>query len=151
MIPIIWPYTGINWYDLSGDKPQSVLDDRTDRPAGQCEGITWWKGKYLLTTLHNKLRLISPDDLGKTWTEIDNGCSGVPTVNGNIIALSHRCNGDVQVFRMTETSANLIPQRSFKTIPGLPERVVFFKGRMLVPCGYHGLLVETLANTKIKS
>ena len=146
IMPIIWPYSGITWYDFSGDKPKILYNDCKNRSAGQREGITWWNGYFLLSTAGKSFRLLNPADCGRTWTEIPDGCSGVPSANGNIIAFSNRRNGDLQVYRMTKSSAELIVDRSFSDISGTPDRVVFYHGRMIIPCGYQGLLTENAEN-----
>ena len=95
-----------------------------------------------MSTLKNTFRLLNPANCGRTWTEILNGCSGVPSTDGDIVAFSNRREGDVRVYKMTESSAELIAGRSIIGLEGTPDRVVFFHGRMIIPCGYQGLLIE---------
>jgi len=142
IMPILWPYAGVAWYDLSGRKPKIAYNDCVTHPVGYGEGITWWNGSFLMTTQKRTFRLLDPANCGRTWTEIRNGCSGVPSANGNIIAFAHRRNGDVRVYRMSRRHAELIAERSIAGISGTPDRVVFYRGRMLIPCGHQGLLIE---------
>ncbi len=144
LFPVIWPYAGLAWYDLSGEKPEIVRNDRSTHPVGQCEGITCWNGCFLITTLKKTFRLLDPSDCGRTWSEIPSACSGVPSVDGDIAAFSHRRNGDVAVYRMDRKnrSAKQIVSRSLQGLSGTPDRVVFYHGRMVIPCGYQGLLIE---------
>jgi len=142
IMPVIWPYSGIAWYNFSGSKPRLIYDDCENRSAGQCDGITWWNGCFLMNTMKKTFRLLNPADCGRTWTEISNGCSGVPSANGNIVAFAHRRNGDVRVYRMAKAHAELITDRSLTGLAGTPDRVVFYRERMIIPCGHQGLLIE---------
>jgi len=149
ILPVIWPYRGISWYDLSQEKPMLIFDDRVNHLAGQYEGIIQWNGSFLMNTLNKKFHLLNTKDYGKTWIEIPDGCTGVPTADGDIIAFSHRCKGDVNVYHVKKSRAKMIKRRSLLGIDGIPDRVVFYKGRMIVPCGHQGLLIEK--NTRRKN
>ena len=35
LVPVIWPYCGLAWYDLSGPRPKLFRDDRQERSGGQ--------------------------------------------------------------------------------------------------------------------
>ncbi|MCI5798075.1 hypothetical protein MR060_01420 [bacterium] len=142
LIPVIWPYAGSAWYDLSGEKVKIVRNDLKDRCSGQCEGITWHDGEFLQTTIRNTLRIIPAESLGKVYQEIPLGFTGVPSVCGNIIAFAHRRNGDVQVGKIAGEKIVPIPERSFTGFAGFPDRVVFLHGKMIIPCGWQGLLIE---------
>ena len=142
IIPMIWPYAGSAWYDLRGDTVRILRNDRKDRCSGQCDGIAWFKGKFIQTTLKNTLRIISPKTPGKKYREIPLGFTGVPSVCGDIIAFSHRRNGDVRVCRFDGKEIIPIPERSFTGFAGFPDRVVFLAGKMIIPCGWQGLLIE---------
>lgn len=142
IIPMIWPHAGSAWYDLRGDKVKILRNDRQDRCSGQSDGITWFKGKFIQTTLKNTLRVIPPASLGKKYQEIPLGFSGVPSVCGDIIAFSHRRNGEVRVCRFNGKKIDPVPERSFAGFTGFPDRVVFLAGKMIIPCGWQGLLIE---------
>ena len=70
------------------------------------------------------------------------GFTGVPSVCGNIIAFAHRRNGDGQVGKIAGEKIVPIPERSFTGFAGFPDRVVFLHGKMIIPCGWQGLLIE---------
>lgn len=148
ILPVIWPYCGLAWYDLSGEKPKILRDDRTNISAGQHEGITLLNGHFLLNTMDDKFQLLSPNDLGRMpeyCSLADGGCSGVPSVEGEYVAFAHRQNGEVLLYRFLPSgSVKRIPERCITGLYGTPDRVVFHKGRMLVPCGHQGLLIEEL-------
>jgi hypothetical protein len=146
IMPVIWPYCGMAWYDLSGEKPVILRDDRSNLAAGQHEGITLLNGRFLLSTLTGGFQFLSPGDLGRTpqiCHSANDGCSGVPSVDGEVVAFAHRQKGEVLVYRfLPDGSAERIPERCLTGLEGTPDRVVFHKGRMLIPCGHQGLLIE---------
>jgi len=142
LFPVLWPYRGIAWYDLSGDKPKLVYDDLKSHSPGHNEGLTYYNGNYLMSTLNGNFHSLNLSDYGRTWTEIAGGFSGVPTADGNIVVVSHRSNGNVRVYRVTKSKAKMLKGRSFLGMNGTPDRVVFHKGRMIIPCGHSGLLIE---------
>lgn len=146
IMPMIWPYCGLSWYDLSGEKPKILRNDRTNLSAGQNEGITFLNGRFLLNTKDGRFQLLSPGDHGRTSEYCfsdDGGCSGVPSADGEYIAFAHRRNGEVLVYRFPPSgSAKRITEHSITGLYGTPDRVVFHKGRMLIPCGHQGLLIE---------
>lgn len=145
-LPVLWPYCGLAWYDLTGEKPKLIRNDRANRAIGQNEGIVLWHDRFLLTTLTGDFQLLSPGDLGRTpeyCVPTDRGCSGVPTTNGEYIAFSHRSKGEVTLYRISQSGvAERISNRCFSGLYGTPDRVVFYKNRMLIPCGHQGLLIE---------
>lgn len=142
IVPMIWPHNGSAWYDLRGDAVKILRDDRRNRCSGQCEGTTGFEGKFIQTTLKKTLRITSPRSLGKNCKEISLGFTGVPSVCGDIIVFSHRRNGDVRVCRFDGKRIIPVPERSFVEFAGCPDRVVFLAGKMMIPCGWQGLLIE---------
>jgi hypothetical protein len=151
IMPVIWPYCGMAWYDLSGEKPVILRDDRSNLAAGQHEGITLLNGRFLLSTLTGGFQFLSPGDLGRTpqiCHSANDGCSGVPSVDGEVVAFAHRQKGEVLVYRfLPDGSAERIPERCLTGLEGTPDRVVFHQGRMLVPCGHQGLLIEEIRHS----
>jgi hypothetical protein len=146
IMPVIWPYCGLAWYDLSGEKPKLLRNDRTNCSAGQNEGITLLEGRFLLNTMDGRFQLLSPDNPGRPpeyCILANDGCAGVPSVDGEYVAFAHRRNGEILLYRFSPSgSAKRIPERCITGLYGTPDRVVFYKGRMLVPCGHQGLLIE---------
>ena len=93
--------------------------------------------------MRNRFQLIDPDDCGHSITELSApGCDGVPTVDGDRVAFSCRRDGEISLFRFHEDSAERLPNGSLSSLRGTPDRIRFHKGKMIIPCGHQGLLIE---------
>lgn len=147
LLPVIWPYCGIAWYDLSGRRPFPRLDDR-NHITGQTQGITWLQGRFLVNTQDNRFLFFSPEAPEKGVLSASEGCNGVPSACGDLAAFSDRRNGCVRLYRFHGDIAEPVPERSVTGLRGMPDRVRFHRGRMLIPCGWQGLLVETEENSR---
>ncbi len=141
-MPMIWPYCGLSWYDFSGTKARLICDDRA-HATGQTQGITLLHDRFLMNTMRNRFQLIDPDDCGHSITELSTpGCDGVPTVDGDRVAFSCRRDGEISLFRFHGDSAERLPNGSLSSLRGTPDRIRFHKGKMIIPCGHQGLLIE---------
>ncbi|HQL09594.1 MAG TPA: hypothetical protein PLE35_08350, partial [Lentisphaeria bacterium] len=68
--------------------------------------------------------------------------NGIPTIDGDVLALSERAGKRVSVVDISDiTAPKPVAERQYK-LEGNPDTVVFWRGRMLIPCGYQGLLLE---------
>jgi hypothetical protein len=148
IMPMLWPHCGVAWYDLSGEKPKVLRDDRTKLSSGQHEGITCFNGNFLLNTTYKKFILMSPNDLGekaKYYSSVNAGCSGIPSVNDEYIAFSHKQKREINFYHFSPSgTVTRIKERCINSLYGTPDRIVFHKGKMLIPCGYQGLLIEKM-------
>jgi len=148
LMPVMWPYCGIAWYDMSGEKPVMVHDDRINLSSGQHEGITLFNNMFLLNNMAGDFQLLSAKDYGKEPTICSvnsTGCSGVPSVYGDYIAFSHRQRREVLVYKALKLGTmECVNERCITGLYGTPGRVVFHRGRMLIPCGHQGLLIEKI-------
>lgn len=144
-MPMIWPYCGLSWYDFSGPKARRIRDDRA-HGTGQTQGITRLHNRFLMNTMENSFLFPDPSDWGETVTGIPGkGCDGVPSADGDLVAFSCRRDGTVSLFRFRGNSAGEIPERALSGLRGTPDRIRFLDGRMVIPCGHQGLLIETEA------
>lgn len=144
LVPVIWPYCGLAWYDLSGPRPKLFRDDRQERSGGQCEGITCWNGGFLMNGRDGCCRI--PDPAG-TLPELiccaGGPIRGVPTAGTDGIAFSDRHSGKISFYRFPAPEvAERVPERCYCLLPGAPDRVLFHRGRMVIPGGHTGLWVE---------
>ena len=142
ILPMIWPYCGLSWYDLSGGKPVLLRDDRK-LITGQTQGITLLQGRFLMNTQDRRFLFLHPEDPEKVIESPSGGCDGVPSACGDLVAFSDRRNGCVRLYRFHADLAEPVPERGIAGLRGMPDRVRFLKGRMLIPCGHQGLLIET--------
>ncbi len=144
LLPVIWPYCGIAWYDLSRSRPKLLKDDRQERSGGQCEGITCWNGGFLMNGRDGCCRI--PDPAG-TRPELIRCAAGpirgVPTAGTDGIAFSNRYSGEVSFYRLpTPGVAERVSERCYCLLPGTPDRVLFHRSRMVIPGGHTGIWLE---------
>lgn len=144
LLPVIWPYCGIAWYDLSGPRPKLLKDDRRERSGGQCEGITCWNGGFLMNGQDGCCRIPDPAGTRPELIRCPAGpIRGVPTATGDGIAFSDRHRGEVTFYRFPSSGiAEPVPERCCSLLPGTPDRVLFHRGRMVIPGGHTGIWFE---------
>ncbi len=142
-----WHSGGLAWYDLAGEKP--VLANRVvERLNGHADGLAVLNGKLLMINL-GKYVLLEPNQSGpsREWKRYSVGewIGGVPSVDGTIVALSHRSGLVVRLYDFSNPeAARPIPNRRWK-FPDVPGTVGFWRGRVVVPLSYRGLLLEKAA------
>lgn len=140
-----WHSGGFAWYKIDGEKVE-VGNRQVERLGAHTDGVAVFQGK-MLYFWKNQYTLLSPNAPGpiNDWVfrPIRQGSfRGVLSVSGNLICAAQRQNGVVQVWDFsTPENPRLLPGRSYR-LTGNPGRVAFFKGRLLIPAGYQGLLLE---------
>lgn len=146
LFPVIWPYCGLAWYDLSGPRPKLFRDDRQERSGGQCEGITRWNGCFLMNGRDGFCRIPAPAGTRPELIRCPAGpIRGVPTAGPDGIAFADRHSGEVSFYRFPAPGvAERIPERCCCLLPGTPDRVLFHRGRMVIPGGHTGIWIERL-------
>lgn len=141
-MPMIWPYHGLSWYDFSNGKPKLIYNDR-EHITGQFEGITLFQGRYLINTMNKKFLFFDPVCREQKPVICNaEGCSGVPSVDKDIVAFSNKAGGFVKLYRFDNNYAEELVNRGVSGLYGTPDRVVFFHGRLVIPAGNQGLLIE---------
>lgn len=144
LVPVIWPYCGLAWYDLSGPRPKLFRDDRQERSGGQSEGITCWNGGFLMNGRDGCCRIPAPAGTRPELIRCPAGpIRGVPTAGTDGIAFSDRHSGKISFYRFPAPEvAERVPERCYCLLPGAPDRVLFHRGRMVIPGGHTGLWLE---------
>ncbi len=140
-----WHSGGFAWYDLSGDKPEVANLDRKRLGAGHLDGATTINDKVLLT-MKGGYVLLAPNQPGpaEQWPVYRSSqyIGGIPRTDGNILVTSQRATGDIRVFDISNIrKPKPIPARATK-LSGNPGAVEFWKGKMVIPAGNQGLLLE---------
>lgn len=139
-----WHSGGLAWYDLSGSRP--VVTNRVvERLNGHLDGLAALDGKLLMLN-QGRYALLSPNQPGpsKTWKRYSAGepLRGTPTVDGTMVATSHRSTGKVSVYDFSNPlAAKPVRQRSWQ-FDAPPGTVSFWHGRLVIPLSYRGLLLE---------
>ena len=144
-----WHVGGFAWYDLSGDKPIVAQATIKSKGVGKLtSGIASYRGKAFVFTTGRRFVLAEPDQPPpvKDWEThpFPTGGVGMPRFDGDILAVSNRARGTVDVCEMrSPEEIRPVPERSFQ-LSGCPETVDFWHHRLVIPAGYQGLLLEKL-------
>ena len=139
-----WHVTGFYWYDLyGGPAPVYTGDNYAQRMSG--ENGTALIGKNMLVTYGGKYFLLSPKEtrppeaLPKFGIEGRN-LDGKPSVFGTTLYVSNRYWG--RVSRVDISSLEAPKLLDAVDLDGNPGVVLEHNGKMIIPAGYQGLLVE---------
>ena len=141
---------GFSWIDVSAVPPK-VTCSRVNT-SGLNGGCLAWKNDRLLLVSKGRFVYLRPGQPenpdGSRWqgvpmhqTDTPGPSDGQPAWDGgNILAVTARIRKEIWKLDMTDETA---PKTLWgeKTV-GHPELSVFHAGRLLVPCGYQGLLIE---------
>lgn len=143
-----WHSGGLAWYDLGGDKPV-VAKQLVERLASHLDGVVAVPGQDRMLMVISGAYVLLPalaEGPSDAWTRYrlpDNQrMNGIPTIDGGVLALSERAAKRVSVVDISDlTAPRLVADRQYQ-LDGNPDTVVFWRGRMLIPAGYLGLLLE---------
>lgn len=142
--PVSWHGRGIRWYSIQSGKLER-LPSVPRQKLNQLSGITAVGGLFVAPERGGVLLLNPESGEGRSISlaaaEVP---QGIPSWDGkHTVVFSDRRNGLVRAydFRNPERPRP-IAGRSFKLADGIPDRVVFHRGRMLIPGWNLGILVE---------
>ncbi len=138
--PVNWHSRFVRWYDADAKECGSIPE--LHRRSHQQNGITEINGKFLLLG-RQQCFLLSPDAT-ESFTQVPMvPCrSGIPTSDGNVVAVSNRRNGDVFFYEFDGKTLQENPGRHITLPLTLTGRVVFHKGKAYIPAGYRGIYYE---------
>ena len=134
---------GIFWVDLNGRPLKEVLDDGF-KPT-LYDGVCRYKGDRFLTVVKGRIYLYSAGEMGEKKEPVydmkDEDFRGMPVWDGGKkLALTCRIRREI---RLVDFSDAKKPRLLWvERTDGYPETATFWKGKLAVPCGYQGLLVE---------
>ncbi len=143
---VFWHVSGIHWYDLGATPVPQFSGDNFAERTGSANGLVAFGGKTLATVRGGYLLLdrserrpldqLTVHPIGELRSH-----PGVPSVSGNRLYTANRSTGLVTVTDLSDpTQPRLIEQ--FETA-GNPGRIaVGGDGLVLIPDGYHGLLIR---------
>ena len=139
-----WHRSGPAWYDTlgaqpvwTGNTPDQTLYSWTD---GACA-----YGDSLLITKNHTYTLLAPNERRNASELPSYGISGVdlggrPSTDGKLLAVSSRHNRTVKVVDIADVAQPRLLREY--ALFGHPGACAFWHGRVLVPAGYQGLLLE---------
>lgn len=139
-----WQRSGPAWYDISGaqpvlagNTPDTTLFSWTD---GACA-----LGEKLLIIKRGKISLLEPNEQRKASELPGYGVAGLPlagrpSTDGKLLAVASRHGRTVHILDITELAHPRL--RQTYTFTGHPGACDFWNGRVVIPAGYQGLLLE---------
>ena len=141
---------GFKWIDVSGGQAKVALQSRRNK-GGISDGCCRFRSDRLLRMMDGGIAYLKPgqgeNPDGTPWKPtafVRNGSErmsgGQPVWDGgNLLALTRRTAKEVAVADIAdETNPRLLWK---ETVLGDPDASCWWKGRLLVPCGYQGLLI----------
>lgn len=139
-----WQRGGPAWYDIAANPPVHVGNTPDTTLYSFTNGACPY-GESLLVVKHGRYHLLEPNEPRNTSDLPAYGVEGLrlegwPRTDGRTLALSSRHNRRVLVLDIAD-----ITQPRFKRqydLVGHPGACAFWNGRILVPAGYQGLLLE---------
>lgn len=134
---------GFCWCDFNAHPPRQVKT--AIRRMGMNAGSCGWRDGRVLAVVDGSFAYLRPGETAEPEKiAVEGGpADGVPAWDGAAtVALTQRLHNKVRKVDVTDERHPRVLWT--ETVVGFPERATFWKGRMIVPCGYQGLLVEFL-------
>ena len=143
MYPSVRHSSGVNWIDLNASPLAIQPDEGFIRPS-LYDGVCRYKGDSFITVIKGRIYIYSASEIGKQKTPVDmqdEDFRGFPAWDGGSrLALTCRVRREI---RMVDFSDEKAPRLLWmEKTDGYPESAAYCKGKLLVPCGYQGLLIE---------
>ena len=134
---------GFKWIDLGGAAPREGALSRTNT-CGQADNSCAFRGDRLLRMSRGEMQFLRPGESGeRQWKGVglSNGCTGYPSWDGgNRVAITSRIG---QTAAMVDVTYENNPRTVWREkLLGHPDRSFFWQGKLVIPCGYQGLLLE---------
>lgn len=130
---------GIFWINLNEEKLSETKD--TGLLPSLADGVCRFKDDKFICCHHKEMYIFTSDTIGEEKESVGEGFEGMPMWDGGKrLALTNRLRKQVSLVDIAfENNPKLLWTED---CCGYPETATFWKGRMAVPCGYQGLLVE---------
>lgn len=132
---------GICWIDLNADKMTETIDKGLN--VSLADGVCLFRYDSFLTCTNGRIYIYSSRyiNTGGKSPEPGKGFNGMPTWDGGrSLALTRRLNKEISMVDVPEDYPPLLLWTESTT--GYPETPIFWKKKLLVPCGYQGLLIQ---------
>lgn len=142
-----WQRSGPAWYDVSGAAP-TLAGNTPDTTNYSWTDGACALGERLLVVKRGKYTLLEPNDR-RTLSELPAyGIEGVrlagrPSVSGDLMAVAQRHTRRVCVVDIGDPARPKL-KREY-SLTGHPGACAFWHGKVVIPAGYQGLLVERSA------
>lgn len=139
-----WQRSGPAWYDISGDQPVLAGNTPDTSLYSFTDGVCPY-GESLLIIKRGKYCLLGPNEQ-RNPSELPAygvdklSLNGWPRTDGKTLTLSSRHSRRVVVLDITDVTHPQLKRQVDLT--GHPGACAFWQGRILIPAGYQGLLLE---------
>lgn len=132
---------GIVWIDLNEEKMKETVDKGIN--TSLADGVCSFRYNSFLTCSGGRIYIYSSKymNTGPKTPEDGKGFYGFPTWDGGRnLALTARLRKEISMVDVPEDYKPLLLWSESTT--GYPETPIFWKKKLLVPCGYQGLLIQ---------
>lgn len=132
---------GIVWIDLNAEKMAETIDKTLN--VSLADGVCLFRNDSFLTCTNRRLYTYSSRDMHSGYVVAEEGkvFRGMPTWDGGRnVALTHRLDKEISLVDFPEGYPPILLWTEKTT--GYPETPIFWKKKLLVPCGYQGLLIQ---------
>lgn len=143
---VFWHVSGTHWYDLKSDPPAFTGDNFPERlgsPNGQValgsQSLVTTRGGYVLL---DREETRSIDEVGIIKYVPGSPHMGVPNIDGNRLYCARRAYGEITITDISDPKKPELLERF--TTPGNPCRPLIRNDCLIIPDGYHGLIVRPL-------
>ena len=132
---------GIVWINLNEDPMKETIDKGLN--VSLADGVCAFRYDSFLTCTNGRIYIYSSKyiNTGSKSPEEGKGFKGLPTWDGGRnLALTHRLGKEISLVDVAEDYPPVLLWTESTT--GYPETPIFWKKKLLVPCGYQGLLIQ---------
>lgn len=145
---VFWHVSGTHWYDLKADPPAfsgNIYPARLGSPNGQVafdgQSLATTRGGYVLLDREESRPI---DEVGITRYVSGSPHMGVPIIEGDRLYCARRADGRVTITDISDPKKPRLIEGF--TTPGNPCRLLVRNGCLIIPDGYHGLMVRSLTS-----
>ena len=136
--PSVKHRTGIMWMNLNEEKLKQIKDDSI-KPS-LTSGVCLFRNDTFITCVGGAIYTFSSDRTSDKHV-IGNGITGTPVWDGSDkLALTYRMKKKITMVEYKEGKEPCVLWS--EDTYGYPEASIFWNGKLAVPCGYQGLLIE---------
>ena len=141
----------INLRAAAPGQPLPLLDGPVSnvRNDHDNDGYAVYKGRFIIPA-GNRFLVYDPQTL-ETAEQPDvipiEGsvfAKGQVTVHGDLLCVVQRSTGTIATFDLSQPGKAIpLPKRSWTDVHGIPDRALFWRGRLVIPAGPDGVYIET--------
>ena len=151
VLPLLVPYRGVRWLDVSGAVPRQLefQTGEEDAVGSQCNGVCAFGpdrflytvgAGYALAGTDRRFGPVKPLPPVPGISEGKGYFGGIPRSDGRRVALTGRSTRRLAVFDFKDPDHPVL-SRAYK-VSGNPDLAAFHNGKVVVPCGHQGVLLE---------